>query len=71
MHNNRTVLEDSYSNGQDQDSQGKYRAVFFTRRNALLSMAFIVGLAMGIVVAERLYVEINRPDLPKVWLQSS
>jgi hypothetical protein len=65
MHGNCAALEGSYTNSQADDSQGKHRAVLVTRRTALLSLAFFIGLAMGIVVAERLYVEINRPDLPR------
>jgi hypothetical protein len=47
-----------------EDSQGKGRKYGVHKRVALLLIAFITGITFGVVVAERLYVEANRPLKP-------
>jgi hypothetical protein len=45
----------------DEDSQGKNRGSLFTQRTALISLAIIVGMTIGVVMSQRMYVESNRP----------
>ena len=57
-------MRDIETKGADPDDpQGKHRG-FAARRTALLTLAFVLGLTLGVVVAQRLYVEVNRPPAP-------
>lgn len=56
------------SPGADEDSQGKNRGSMFTQRTALISLALIFGITIGVVMSQRMYVESNRPALQAAGL---
>lgn len=49
------------------DSQSKRLPVLLTRRAAVLALVFLLGATLGIVAAQRMYVEANRAaaDIPR------
>lgn len=47
----------------DEDSQGKNRGLF-TKRTGLLGLAFTIGLTIGVVMSQRVYIESNREAVP-------